>query len=83
MSITVLSTESSKELASCLASRLGAELVDVDVKVFPDGESKVRIPKQLEGKDVVVVHSTHPPVDKHMMQLFFILSKVSRVAAAQ
>jgi ribose-phosphate pyrophosphokinase len=82
MSITVLSAESSKELASCLASRLDAELVDVDVKVFPDGESKVRIPKQLEGKDVVVVHSTHPPVDKHMMQLFFILSKVSRVAAS-
>ncbi len=76
----MLATEPCKELASNISARLGSRLVDVEIRVFPDGESKVRIPDITNGI-ALVVHSTHPPVDRHMMQLFFILSKVSRVAS--
>lgn len=84
MGISILAGPASKDIAKGIADTLADEhvrLVDVDLRVFPDGESKIRIADAIDGDDVVVVQSTHPPVDAHMMQLFFILSKVSRVAS--
>ncbi|MEM0029977.1 MAG: ribose-phosphate pyrophosphokinase [Candidatus Nitrosocaldus sp.] len=86
MGISILAGPASKDMAKSIADMLAVtdehtRLVDVDLRVFPDGESKIRIADALDGDDVVVVQSTYPPVDTHMMQLFFILSKVSRVAS--
>jgi len=76
----VLTSNSGKDFATRLAGSLDLDVVDVETMIFSDGESKVRIPIPLDKKDVILVHSTHPPVDRHIMQLFFILSKVSRTA---
>jgi len=76
----VLTSTSGKDFATRLADPLDLDVVEVETRVFSDGESKVRIPVPLDKRDVILVHSTHPPVDRHMMQLFFILSKVSKVA---
>ncbi|MEM2919313.1 MAG: ribose-phosphate pyrophosphokinase [Candidatus Nitrosocaldus sp.] len=86
MGISILAGPASKDMAKSIADMLAVtdehtRLVDVDLRVFPDGESKIRIADALDGDDVVVVQSTYPPVDTHMMQLFFMLSKVSRVAS--
>ncbi len=78
----MLATEHSRELASNISDRLGSRLINVEVRIFPDGESKIRIPDDITNDIALVVHSTHPPVDRHIMQLFFILSKVSRVASS-
>ncbi len=87
MGISILAGPASKDMAKGITDTLAGKdehvrLVDVDLRVFPDGESKIRIAEPLDGDDVVVVQSTYPPVDTHMMQLFFMLSKVSRVAAS-
>ena len=76
----MLTSNSGKDFATRLAGSLDLDVVDVETMIFSDGESKVRIPIPLDKKDVILVHSTHPPVDRHIMQLFFILSKVSRTA---
>ncbi len=85
MGISILAGPASRDLAKGIADILAGNehtrLVDVDLRVFPDGESKIRIAEPLDGEDVVVVQSTYPPVDTHTMQLFFMLSKVSKVAS--
>ncbi|MFN4337168.1 MAG: ribose-phosphate diphosphokinase [Candidatus Nitrosocaldus sp.] len=86
MGISILAGPASKDMAKGIADILADDdehtrLVDVDLRVFPDGESKIRIAEPLDGDDVVVVQSTYPPVDTHTMQLFFMLSKVSRIAS--
>lgn len=88
MGISIVAGPASKDIAKGIAdviagysTNMDSRLVDVDLRVFPDGESKIRVTEHLEGDDIVVVQSTYPPVDTHMMQLFFMLSKISRIAS--
>jgi len=80
--LCVLAGPASKDLAKNVAKILGVELIDVDLKIFPDGESKVRIDGELDGKLAVIVQSTYPPVDVHLMQSFFIIGKARKMGAS-
>jgi len=82
LKICVLVGPASKDLAKSVANILGAELIDVDLKIFPDGESKVRIDGELDGKFAVIVQSTYPPVDTHLMQSLLMISKAKKMGAS-
>jgi ribose-phosphate pyrophosphokinase len=60
-----------------LAKILGVKFYEVEHKVFPDGESYVRIPVDVMGEDVVVVQSTYYPQDKHVMELLLMLEALN------
>ena len=60
-----------------LAKILSLPLVKVEHKIFPDGESYVRIPQQLSNKEVLLVQSLYPPQDKHVIELLLILETLS------
>jgi len=79
--LCVLAGPASKDLAKSVAKILHAELIDVELKTFPDGESKVRINGELDGKFAVIVQSTYPPVDTHLMQMLFIVNKAKKMGA--
>lgn len=49
-----------------------AKHAKVENKVFPDGESYIRIPVPVGGEEVVIVQSTYPPQNKHLMELFLM-----------
>lgn len=53
--------------------QLGAQLVPAELRIFSDGESKIVIGSV--GKNCVVVQSTHPPPDKHLMQALMMAKK--------
>lgn len=74
----VLSGPSSSDLAIRIAKDLGnyiADLVPVDVHIFSDGESKIRISKDIRGKYCVIVQSTYPPIDTHLIQALMMIKK--------
>lgn len=71
----------SRELGEEVAKRLGLEVLDLDLTVFPDGESKIRVKNGIQRASVVVIQSTHPPVDRNLMQLLFIAHKLSELGA--
>jgi ribose-phosphate pyrophosphokinase len=55
-----------------------------DLRIFPDGESKIKIPK-VSGT-CVIVQSTYPPTDTHLLQTLMMARKcsddgISRVCA--
>jgi ribose-phosphate pyrophosphokinase len=87
--VLILSGPSSSDLASRIAKYMGsyvADLVPVDFRFFSDGESKIRISKDVKGKDCIVVQSTYPPTDTHIIQTLMIIKKctddnASRVCA--
>jgi ribose-phosphate pyrophosphokinase len=78
---TVAPGPASVEIASNLAAKLGAKLLPIEVTDFPDGESKIRIGEDVRNKRVIVVQSTYPPVDKHLMQLLVLSHKLSEDGA--
>ncbi|HXW36561.1 MAG TPA: ribose-phosphate pyrophosphokinase [Nitrososphaerales archaeon] len=77
----VLAGPASEELGKNIASKLGSELLTYEFKQFADGESKFTIDAKLDGKSVVLVQSTYPSVDQHLMQLFFLSHQLSQEGA--
>ncbi|HXV46744.1 MAG TPA: ribose-phosphate pyrophosphokinase [Nitrososphaera sp.] len=71
--ISVIAGPASTDLAEKIAKRLGAQLVAAELRVFSDGESKIRIGRA--GKNCVIVQSTHPPVDTHLIQAMMMTRK--------
>ncbi|HEX5519359.1 MAG TPA: ribose-phosphate diphosphokinase [Candidatus Nitrosocosmicus sp.] len=71
--VVVLPGPSSADLGKCIANRLKCITVPVDLRIFSDGESKIRIDSNLLNKKCIVIQSTYPPVDSHLMQILMII----------
>ncbi len=71
--ISVIAGPASSDLADKIAKRLGAHLVSAELRVFSDGESKIKMGRA--GKICVIVQSTYPPTDTHLMQALMLSKK--------
>jgi len=69
----VIAGPASSDLAAKIANRLRCQLVVADLRIFADGESKVRIGKT--AVNCVIVQSTYPPADTHLMQAMMLTRK--------
>lgn len=78
--ISVIAGPSSPGLAAGIARHLGAKLVAAELRVFSDGESKIKLAGKV-GKKCVVVQSTHPPADSHLLQAMMIARKCADAGA--
>ena len=70
---SIIAGPASHDLAARIAARLDAQLVVSELKVFADGESKVRIGKI--APNCTIVQSTYPPVDTHLLQALMLAKK--------
>lgn len=71
--LTVLGGPSSQDLARKIASRLKSRYVGCELRVFPDGESKLTVKGKLYGK-IIVVQSVYPPVDSNLIRALALLA---------
>ena len=71
---TVIAGNASKELAQKLAKRIKAKLIKTDVRIFPDGESKLTLSEK-PTKHCIVVQATYPPVDTNLIQALSLITK--------
>jgi len=73
--INLIAGNSSKDLAKKISKRLKANLVKSEVKIFPDGESKITLKGKLSKSKTIVVQSIYPPVDSNLLQALSLISK--------
>lgn len=59
-------------LGEAIAHELGQEPVFINNRIFPDGESYIQMPNEVEGETVVLVQTTAPDPDRKIMQLLFM-----------
>ena len=71
----------SKELGEKVAELTGFEKVPVASRVFPDGESYIRLEGSVQNEHVAIVHTTSKPQDTNLMQLAFMASAAKRNGA--
>ena len=64
-----------------MAEKLGLQLVGAEFKVFPDGETRFTLSEKVSGKGVLLVQSTHAPVDQHLFQLLLAAHQLSEEGA--
>lgn len=72
-----------KKLGEKIAEALGVDAHPVEHRFFPDGESYIRYTACVEGETVVIVQTTSPPQDTHLMQLFLMVSTAKDLGAAK
>lgn len=72
---TIIGGHSSEDLAKKIARRLKARYLKSELKVFPDGESKITIKGKPKHGSIVVVQSTYPPVDSNLIQALSLIAK--------
>jgi len=80
----VISGPASKELAEEVSAQTGFPNVPVLSKVFPDGESYVRLDGNVQGEEVAIVQTTCPPMqDGRLFQLAFLADAAKRTGATK
>lgn len=78
----VICGPASKELAEAVSAQTGFPNVPVVSKVFPDGESYVRLDGDVKGEEVAIVQTTCPPMqDGRLFQLAFMADSAKRAGA--
>ncbi len=77
----VITGSASKDLGKRIARRLKAPYVEAKTRVFPDGESKITFGRIPKNSIILVVQSTHPPVDTNLLQALSIISQVRKVSS--
>jgi len=79
--LSIIAGKSSEELAKRLSRKLKADLVKAEIKLFPDGESKITLIGSLSKKKSIVVQSMYPPVDTNLVQILSLISKAKEVSS--
>jgi len=79
--ISVISGKSSEDLARKLSRRIKANLVKSEVRIFPDGESKITLSGKISKRRSIVVQSIYPPVDTNLIQTLSLISKAKEISS--
>jgi ribose-phosphate pyrophosphokinase len=80
--VKIISGPASKPLAEAVSALTGYQNIPVVSKVFPDGESYVRLDGNVQGEDVAIVQTTCPPMqDGRLFQLAFLADSAKRAGA--
>lgn len=72
---------SSQELGRRVAERISADVVEVEYKNFPDGESYQRIAGIVQGEEVALVQTTYPQQDKRLIELLLLIDALKDLGA--
>ena len=81
--LLIVSGPASPMLARRVADAMGTDVMQLEHKVFPDGESYIRFPESVDGKQVAVVQSCCPPQNKNLVDLLFMLDAAREMGAKE
>ncbi len=79
--LKILAGTANPHLAGRIASELGLQVTDMEVRRFADGELDVKVRESMRGHDVFVVQPTCHPVNENLVELALILDALKRASA--
>jgi ribose-phosphate pyrophosphokinase len=80
--LMLFSGRSHPALADAIASKLGLELGEVELKTFANGEAYCRYLESIRGMDVFIVQTGCEPVDRNIMELLLMI-QAAKLASAK
>ena len=78
--IKLFAGSSSQTLAAAISKHIKVPVSKSTVRIFADGELKVKIEENIRGRDVFIVQSTHPPAE-NILELLLFLDAAKRASA--
>src|SRR5438552_10084896 len=80
--LMVFSGRSHPDLADAIAGHLGVELGEIELETFANGETYCRYLESIRGADVFLVQTGCEPIDRHLMELLFMI-QAAKLASAK
>ena len=80
--LMVFAGRSHPELAQRIAGTLGIQVGDVALRTFASGETYCRYEESIRGADVFLVQTGCNPIDRNLMELFFMI-QAAKLASAK
>ncbi len=77
----LLACNSNLPLAKKITKKLDAELIDISVKKFSDGEIFIEIHNNVRGEDIFIIQSTSNPANENLMELLIAIDALKRASA--
>jgi len=81
--LIVVHGPASPKLSKRVAEAIGTTSLQLEHKLFPDGETYIRFPESVAGKEVAVIQSCYPPQNKNLVDLLFILDAARDMGAKE
>lgn len=78
----IIAGPASIELAQNISKNLNVRFVEPELKIFSDGESKIRI-SSVDHQHCIIVQSLYPPIDRHLIQLLMLIHKCKKDNASK
>jgi ribose-phosphate pyrophosphokinase len=79
--LKILSGNANLPLVRAICAELGTQVGGAIVKSFSDGEIWVQIEENVRGGDVFIVQPTCTPVERHLMEIIFMIDALKRASA--
>jgi len=79
--LIVILGPASAELGRKIAELLKAQVLPVEFKRFPDGESYIRFEDNVKNQDAIIVQTTSPPQNENLIQLFLMANNAKDMGA--
>jgi ribose-phosphate pyrophosphokinase len=79
--LKVLTGNANRPLAVEICRNLKMPISAASVAAFSDGEIHVQVEENVRGADVFVIQPTCNPVDRHIMELLFLMDALKRSSA--
>jgi ribose-phosphate pyrophosphokinase len=77
----IFSGRASRELTQGICDFLEVEPGKIEVTEFSDGEINAQFGENIRGRDVFIVNSTSPPVNRHLMELLILIDAAKRASS--
>jgi ribose-phosphate pyrophosphokinase len=71
--LMVFAGRSHPDLAQRIVDQLGVELGEVTLETFANDETYCRYDESIRGADVFILQTGSSPIDKHLMELLFLI----------
>jgi ribose-phosphate pyrophosphokinase len=81
--LLIVSGPASPLLTRRVADAMKTSVIQLEHKVFPDGETYIRFPESVAGEQVAVIQSCYPPQNKNLIDLLFILDAAREMGAKE
>ncbi len=81
--LKIFSGRANEPLATKICNFLKLPLGMISLSDFPDGEISCKIDEDVRGRDVFLVQSTCPPVNKNLFELLVMIDSCKRASAAR
>ncbi len=78
----IISLPASLGIGEKLSEILGLEHADIDYRIFPDGESYIRFPVNVKGREVILIQTTYPKQDKRLIELLLAIDAAASYGAS-